>query len=182
MKKTLLCAILTVSFAFAGRASAQVNGGFETGDFTGWTQFGNTGFTGVNLGAFGGVNPHGGANQAFFGPVGSTGGIEQTVSGNAGDRCTVDYWLHNFGGDPNSFEASLDGMVVNSMTNAAAFDYTNFNGVVVIANSNPVLRFTTRHDPSFWLLDDVSVTCVPEPASLTLMGLASLGMWLRRRR
>src|SRR5262245_60755082 len=87
--------------AAAGFASAQVvvNGGFETGDFTGWTQFGNTGFTGVQAGPFGGINPHGGQFHAFFGPVGSTGGISQVVPGTVlGGNYVLDFWLHNFGG------------------------------------------------------------------------------------
>ena len=33
-------------------ANLVVNCGFETGDFTGWTQSGNTGFTGVSTGIY----------------------------------------------------------------------------------------------------------------------------------
>src|SRR5205814_9939401 len=67
------------------------NGGFETGDFTGWTQFGNLGYTAVNTGSFSGVSPHGGTYEAHFGPVTTTGGIQQTVTANAGDTVTVDF-------------------------------------------------------------------------------------------
>ena len=43
----VLCATALV-FCNAARADLVTNGGFvETGDFTGWTQFGNTGFSGV---------------------------------------------------------------------------------------------------------------------------------------
>ena len=180
MKKSLVFGMVVACLALTGRVSAQVNGGFETGDFTGWNQFDNTGFTGV-LGIFGGINPHEGNFQAFFGPVGSTGGISQTIPGNAGDQFNVSFWLYNFGGTPNFFEASLDGQVITSMTDAAGFEYTQFAGTITVNNANPVLRFTTQQNPSFWLLDDVRVTLVPEPASLSLMGLASLGLWLRRR-
>ena len=47
-----LVAAAGLAFAMAGPAQAApqpvlVNGGFETGDFTGWTQTGNTTFNGV---------------------------------------------------------------------------------------------------------------------------------------
>jgi len=54
-----------------------VNCGFETGDFTGWTQSGNTGFTSVT-GSFGGIAPNSGNFPACMGPVGSDGLLSQT--------------------------------------------------------------------------------------------------------
>src|SRR5262249_25131594 len=51
-----------------GAAGNLVNGGFETGDFTGWDLSGNTGFTGVSA-----INPHSGTYAAFLGPIGSLG-------------------------------------------------------------------------------------------------------------
>lgn len=46
--------------------SAQItNGGFETGDFTGWTLGGNTGYTGVT-----GSYAHSGNFGAYFGAGG----------------------------------------------------------------------------------------------------------------
>ena len=58
----LMSAILVSSDA---RANLVTNGGFETGDFTGWTQGGNTGFTSVDFGI--GHSGYG----AKFGPAGS---------------------------------------------------------------------------------------------------------------
>ena len=43
-----LCAVLLIAFACHASANLVTNGGFETGDFTGWTQSGNTGFTSVS--------------------------------------------------------------------------------------------------------------------------------------
>src|SRR5689334_4677324 len=50
----------------AGRANANLvaNGDFETGDFTGWAQFGDTSFSGVD-----GTAPQAGSFAAFFGPL-----------------------------------------------------------------------------------------------------------------
>jgi hypothetical protein len=42
----VLCATALV-FCNSGRADLVTNGGFETGDFTGWTQTGSSSFDGV---------------------------------------------------------------------------------------------------------------------------------------
>jgi hypothetical protein len=49
------------------------NDGLETGDFTGWTQSGNTSFTSVDLGL-----GHSGSYGAKFGPAG-IGTISQNI-------------------------------------------------------------------------------------------------------
>ncbi|MBL8879328.1 MAG: hypothetical protein JNG88_09440 [Phycisphaerales bacterium] len=168
-----------IGFGLAATASAQVtNGGFETGDFTGWTQFGNTGFTGVS-GNFGGVNPVGGSWQAFFGPVGSTGGISQVLGLSAGSQYTVSFWLHSFGGTPNSFSADFDGNNLMSLVDDGGFNYTQYSFNVTPSVNNPTLSFTFQQNPSYYLLDDVSVRLVPEPAGMSLLALA--GLLIRRR-
>src|SRR6266404_9344680 len=103
MKRTLLV-VMACMLVLGASAMAQnlvSNGGFETGNFAGWSQQGNTGFTGV-AGCFSSTCPHSGSFQAYFGPIGSTGGINQTLATDAGSTYTVDFWLANDGGSPNS--------------------------------------------------------------------------------
>ena len=172
-------------FASAAQASPNLvaNGSFETGDFTSWTQFGNTGFTGVS-GTFGGIAPTDGLFQGFFGPVGSTGGIQQSIATGTGITYIVSFDLFNFGGTPNSFIADFGGTLL-SLTDDAGLGYTTFTYMVTTSGGPTDLIFTTQQDPSYWLLDHISVVETPEPATLALMGVAllsMLGLGLMRRR
>src|SRR5262245_27106709 len=152
MKAWLLGATFALAVGCAPPSIAAVlNGDFETGDFSGWTQFGNTGFTSVSSGS-----PHTGTYAADFGPVGSTGGIFQTVSTTSGASYTVSFWLRNDGDLPNSYEASWGGVTFSALGNVSAFGYRLFSFPVVAVSSSTELRFTFQHDPSFWWLDDIS--------------------------
>src|SRR5258708_2856220 len=95
---------LTVSHA-AYAQELLANPGFETGDFTGWTQSGNTGFSGAT-GA-----PHTGQFGAFFGPVGSMGFISQDLATIPGAAYEISWWLGNFRGTStsNEFSATAGG-------------------------------------------------------------------------
>jgi hypothetical protein len=73
----------------AAWAGLVTNGGFETGDFSGWTQSGNTAFTGVGSGA------HSGSWGARFGPIGSYGYISQTLATTPGWMYDLSFWEAN---------------------------------------------------------------------------------------
>jgi hypothetical protein len=77
-------------------ADLVVNGGFETGTFAGWTQFGDTSFTGVSSG----VPVHSGNFAAFFGPTDFIGGIFQNLPTVVGQTYTLDFWLSHPFTDP----------------------------------------------------------------------------------
>jgi hypothetical protein len=78
-------AILTLLAGLSGQAKADliVNGGFETGDFTGWTKGGNIGPKGVSGPGFGDGNvnnPFSGNFFAFLGSVGRDGTLSHRAS------------------------------------------------------------------------------------------------------
>ena len=172
---------LTLQVAPAGAVNLVNNGSFESGDFTGWTQSGNTGFSGVECPGAGFAGA--GNCDAFFGPVGSTGGISQLVNLIVGKQYFLTFMFQPDGGVISSFSASLGGVTLLSLTNPAAGPYTTYSFSVIATAATETLAFVGfRDDPGFLKFDNVQLS-VPEPPSMGLLaiGLAALFMGLRRK-
>jgi hypothetical protein len=179
--KILLATV--AALALAGPAAAAefvTNGGFETGTLAGWTgPTGNTSFSSVVGGA------HTGAFAYSNGAIGSFGTISQVLATQVGRTYSYSFYLLSPGGTPNAFSATLGSSTLASFTNAGAFGYTLFTGMHVATAANETLSFSFRQDPSFWRLDDVSVTgSIPEPSNWAMLiaGFGLVGAAARRRR
>ncbi len=140
------------------------NGDFETASFSGWTQFGDLGFTAVTTGPWIAIDPHGGSNHAHFGPTGGIGGIQQSITANPGDHVTIAFW-YACTGTNNSFSAIFDGQTLVSFVNDTAHPgYTLFVFQATATTANPTLRFECFNPPLYVYLDDI-VACVSAGAS-----------------
>src|ERR1700694_1505879 len=108
-KKILFIIAVLASAALSAHAQNLVtNPGFETGDFSGWTQFGDTSFTDVQS-----FNVHSGSFAAEFGQTSSDGGITQNIATTHGITYTVDFWLDNRDtSGTNHMSASFAGVTV----------------------------------------------------------------------
>ena len=184
LRITLAVALLSFGTAvFAGTAPVPItNGGFETGDFTGWTQFGDTTFNGVcDISTCpGGFAPYAGTYSAYFGPVGDTGGIFQNVATVVGQQYTLTFYLANQpGGVPNFFDVQFGNAGFTLTDFPVAFGWTQFTLTNTATSTTTLLEFTFRNDPGYWFLDNVGVSTsgtTPEPGTLILFGSVLLGI------
>lgn len=179
--------VTAAALLLGGGAHANIvsNAGFETGDFTGWTQTGDTTFNGVQCPGAGFVQS--GNCDAFFGPVGTLGGITQNLSTVAGTFYDISFWLDPDGANPSQFIFNWDGGAAElSLSNMPDTGFVEYNFHLLASSATTSLSFSFRDDAGFIFLDTVTVnaatTSVPEPTTLALAGLAILGLAVTRRR
>src|SRR6266702_2978921 len=99
-------AAMGLALGMSGLAHATelvTNGSFETGDFTGWTLTGNTGFTGVECPGAPFAGPGDGACDAFLGPVGSNGTLSQVLTTIPGRFYSINFDFQPDGGQTSFF-------------------------------------------------------------------------------
>lgn len=169
-------ALLAAALAVPAQAQTVVNGGFETGDFSGWTVSGGA-FTGV-----GALAAQSGAFGAYFGEASPGSSLSQTLGTVAGTVYTVSFWLQlDDGALPNSFSFGWNGVTQPlGFNDTAAFAYTHFTATVTAAGPSSTLSFSFVNPESFWLLDNVAVTPVPEPQAWLLGSLGLVLLAARR--
>jgi PKD repeat protein len=159
--------VITVA-AYSGLV---LNGGFETGDFTGWMLSGGTNNTYVDDSTLSGVFPHSGNYEAILGasPNPPIGYLFQTLATTAGGNYLLSFWVNNSAGG-NFLFVSWNGTNVfgpflppTSPFLPPELQWTNIQLAVIATGTSTVLQFEFNINEII-ALDDVSVARPPVPA------------------
>jgi len=168
---------LAATVTLAVGQSVVQNGGFETGNFSGWTLVGDTtsyyniynavegqgsGFDVVHSGNFG----------AFLGDT-QLASLSQTIATVPGQYYLLSLWLDNPGSGTGqqfilnwSTNASTPTTLF-SVTSPPAFAWTNLQFLVSATDTNTTLQIQAENYANYFGLDDIAVTPIPAPTFQT---------------
>jgi hypothetical protein len=167
LRLVLSCAV--AAFVLPNIASADLvfNGGFESGDFTGWILSGNPIPGIVDM-----ANPHSGQFAADLTALDSQSFMEQFLATTPGAMYNLTYFLDVSkpftSGTVVEFLAQVNGVTVFDQTNIPPQPYTRYSFPFIATGISTDLKFGFRYDAGAFFLDDISVNAVPEPSSLWL--------------
>jgi hypothetical protein len=187
MRGTLMSVVVFLLACGAAHAGLVVNGGFETGDFTGWTVTGanvlNTNY-GIST-----INPEDGVYCAWF--SGSAAGLtylSQTIATVPGQVYNASVWISytQRGATSNEIQFWWGGIEETDGSAPSTEPWTDLSNQFTATSNSTVITFGFQSVPSGWFaVDDLSVDPVaPEPQAVILCaaGLGLLGLLRRRAR
>ena len=138
------------------------NGGFETGDFSGWTLADDHACL-VDNGSISGLTPHSGTYFALLEHSGPRGFLSQTVSTVSNQTYLISLWLCNPGGRrTGGFTVLWNGTALFKNIEMMTTGWTNLQFLVTATNASSVLQFEGHPGHVRYGLDDVNVWPMPD--------------------
>jgi Carbohydrate binding domain len=180
-----IIATTLATITFLGLSTARgdliVNGGFETGDFSGWTLSGDTSSPttyGVDS-----SYPFAGTYDAYFGPFNSQLFLSQTIATIPGKEYQFEFFMMNeVGTSPNQFSVKFGSTDLYDATNLSSFAYQQYLYQVTATATTTVVTLGFQNEFSFFDVDNISVLPVPEPSSFVCFVLGSILVGCHGRR
>lgn len=155
----------SLPFSISVGQSIVKNGGFESGNFTGWTLNANSKYNIVTTDS---SFVYSGSFGAALGQDGSLGYLYQTLATSPGQNYLLSLWLDNpvnsYGATPNQFLVQWNGTALFNQTNIPYTVWTNLQFIVTATGTSTVLQFGFEDAPYYLGLDDISVTQIAPPA------------------
>ncbi len=200
--RALAAGSIAITLLLGGNAHASTNlvtnGGFETGDISGWTEVGNFGATAqcsgsvCNRVAFtnnNGMVPYAGNDFFMFGNLTASGsaGLSQTLTTSPGGNYILSFAWSTSGLDTlsdQSYQVLWDGNVVDSFSPTNGPTPWALVSLSVTGTGSDTLVIEGFRNNGYNGIDNVSVTAAPEPVTWVLMmvGVGGMGAALRNRR
>jgi hypothetical protein len=155
--------VQSLPFILSIGQSIVVNGGFETGNFSGWNLNATTTQVGKSKPLI-----HSGKYGAELGQLNTLGYLSQNVPTTAGQTYLLSLWLDNpantFGATPNEFLVQWEGNTIYHVVDLPFTTWTNLQFVVTATAAGSELQFGFSDEPSYLGLDDISVKPIAVPA------------------
>jgi hypothetical protein len=181
-----ILAVVILSLAMAGVAGANmvINGGFETGDWTGWTPTYASSSSFLEITAQSAA-VYDGTHAAIFSANGTEDDtLSQSITTVAGQSYTFAFYLNHNGSyaspTHDDFHVYWNGSSILDLANTA-FPYTLYSYTVKATGTTSTIAFAGREFSYHYGLDDVSLTETPLPGSLLLLSSGLLGLLGFRR-
>lgn len=156
--------------ALTAQGDSVLNGGFETGDLSGWSVNAASGGSDylVASSGFAGVSAHSGDYMLAVGAVGGQNDLFSQVVTTPGDFYNFSFWLSNADGQNASYlTATWNGNeLLNITPSQQNFGWTQFSYTECATGPTSTIGFAGRNVPAWIMIDDVKVTsasAVPEP-------------------
>lgn len=157
------------------------NGSFETGNFNSW----NTQAAGVgsDFTVWADGTPWGTYVAHFSADGNQFDEISQSLATSAGVQYTISLWVKNYGIESDGLQIGWENGTVLDVsplgTALESWELITVNATATSAGS--MLKIRGRDAQAAFEIDNVSVEAVPEPATMTALGLGAVAL-LRRIR